>query len=350
MSEPVHKLSEPVSGLSEPVPGGAPASGHGPGQGAAGQRRIAAYGLCRDPAGRLLATRPSAGTGLPGRWRIPGGGVRQGEDPADTVVREFAEETGLVVRVVELVGVTADVGPDPRTGRSRHTDRIVYRVAVRDGTPRVERSGTTDQARYLTEPQLAGVALPPWCARLLGLPAQSQRELSPPPPAPPGPAGPAPASSAARTEPARRPRARQRFGAYGVVTDQAGRYLLTRIAPGYPGADHWHLPGGGTDFGEQPADGLLRELAEETGQHGRVGELIGVRHHHDPAALGPEGHPVDWHVVQALYRVSVDRPTIPVVVEAAGGSTAAAGWFTRAETGALPLSALAAATISACGS
>ena len=39
-------------------------------------------------------------------------------------------------------------------------------------------------------------------------------------------------------------------------TDPAGRVLLTLIAPGYPGAGRWHLPGGGTDHGEQPAAGL----------------------------------------------------------------------------------------------
>ena len=48
----------------------------------------------------------------------------------------------------------------------------------------------------------------------------------------------------------------QRFGAYGYVTDPDGRVLLTLIADGYPGAGRWHLPGGGTDFGESPTDCL----------------------------------------------------------------------------------------------
>ena len=87
-----------------------------------------------------------------------------------------------------------------------------------------------------------------------------------------------------------RPRV-QRFAAYGLVTDPAGRVLLTRIAAGYPGAGRWHLPGGGTDFGEDAGEGLLRELAEETDQRGRVDGLIGVSHRHNPAAMGPEGVP-----------------------------------------------------------
>lgn len=289
--------------------------------------------------------RSTASTGLAGWWQIPGGGVEQGEHPADAVVREFAEETGLDVEVGDPVTVEADVGADPGTGLLRHTDRIVYRVSIRGGRLRPEVAGGTDLADFLDEPQLAVATVLPWCARLLGLPV---RDLPQRPASVksgqvksgqvksvsvgPGPVG--------DTRPAADPPRGQRFGAYALVTDSAGRLLLTRVAAGYPGAGRWHLPGGGTDFGEQPAEGLLRELAEETGQRGRVGALLGVRHHHDPAALGPEGHPVNWHVVQAVYQVVVDHPTPPEVTEAAGGSTGAVGWFAPAEVGALPLTGL----------
>jgi ADP-ribose pyrophosphatase YjhB (NUDIX family) len=36
-------------------------------------------------------------------WGLPGGWVGRGEDPTDTVRREFAEETGLRVRVLHLL-------------------------------------------------------------------------------------------------------------------------------------------------------------------------------------------------------------------------------------------------------
>ncbi|MEK8109366.1 NUDIX domain-containing protein [Micromonospora sp. M12] len=111
----------------------------------------------------------------------------------------------------------------------------------------------------------------------------------------------------------------------------------------------WHLPGGGTDPGEQPAAGLLRELVEEGGQLGRVVELLGVNNLHNPAALGPEGRPLDWHGVRVIYRVLVDVPTDAVVTESVGGSTARAAWFTRAQAVELPLSDIAAAAIGQSG-
>ncbi|MEV4638196.1 NUDIX domain-containing protein [Actinoplanes sp. NPDC049548] len=285
-------------------------------------RRIGAYGLCRDTAGRALLAHNSPLSAFPGLWTLPGGGVEQGEDPDDTVVREFAEETGLQVRITGLHSVTADVFRLPHTDTWEHTDRIIYDVEIVGGDLRDEASGTTDRVAWVVPGEQP---LMPFTAGVLGLPAETSAVH-------PDPAEPA-------------VRGNQRFGAYGIVTDPDGRILLTRIANGYPGAGLWHLPGGGTDHGELPEVALARELVEETGQHGRVTGLVGTSHRHDPAAVGPEGVPVDWHVVRVLFRVSVDRPTEPVVTEDAGGSTAAAGWFDQITAGDLPLTEVAASAL-----
>lgn len=295
------------------------------------RRRIAAYGICRDED-RILLARGSPSADFPGVWQVPGGGVEHGEHPADAVVRELAEESGLAVEVAGLRAVVADVIRLPDLGAAVHTDRVIYDLVVRGGVLRDEPDGTTDRAAWLPPAELPHLPLMPFTSELLGLPVTPlpedvPHELGRRPLAPPTPGR------------------GQRFAAYGLATDRAGRVLLTLIAAGYPGAGRWHLPGGGTDHGEQPAAALLRELVEESGQLGRVTGLLDVSHRRNPSAVGPEGHPIDWHAVRAVYRVVVDRPTEPAVTEAAGGSTAQARWLAPAAARSLPLTEVAAATL-----
>ena len=131
-------------------------------------RRIGAYGLCRDATGRVLLARNSALSALPGLWTLPGGGVEQGEHPDDAVVREFAEETGLTVRVAGLHSVTADVFRLPDTDMWEHTDRIIYDVEILGGELRDEADGTTDLVDWVDPGDLP---LMPFTAAVLGLPA-----------------------------------------------------------------------------------------------------------------------------------------------------------------------------------
>lgn len=42
-----------------------------------------------------------------GFWYVPGGAVDPGEEPADAIVREMEEETGLIVEPVRIVSVTS---------------------------------------------------------------------------------------------------------------------------------------------------------------------------------------------------------------------------------------------------
>ncbi|MCG5442098.1 NUDIX domain-containing protein [Micromonospora sp. NIE79] len=317
------------------------------------RRRVGAYGLLRD-SGRVLVVRDGTEGEFPGVWRLPGGAVGHAEDPERAVVRELAGQAGLAVTVTRLLAVVADVATYPEDEVALHTDRLLFDLSAphdalsddelsqgvrpesaRPGSGSGEAgAGLIDQACWLSLAEVAQLPLTPFTAEALGLPvtplppgARRSRDLFPPP----------------------HPDRRLRFGAYGLVTDPAGRILLTRIAEGYPGAGLWHLPGGGTDHGEQPATGLLRELVEEGGQVGRVVELLGVNNLHNPAAMGPEGRPLDWHGVRVIYRVLVDVPTDAVVTETAGGSTARAGWFTGAEAADLPLSDIAAEAIGQSG-
>ncbi|MGR6322080.1 NUDIX domain-containing protein [Micromonospora soli] len=291
------------------------------------RRRIGAYGVLRDEHGRVLLVRGSAVADFPGVWQLPGGGLEHAEHPERAVVREFAEETGLTVRAAGLRAAVADVTRYADLGVALHTDRIVFDVVATGGTLRDGPDNTTDLARWCALDEAPTLPLLPFTAEVLGLAVDPlpesavRRAREPFPPLP--------------TD------RRQRFAAYGLVTDPADRVLLTMIADGYPGAGQWHLPGGGTDHGEQPAAGLLRELVEEAGQLGRVVDLLAVDNLHNPAALGPEGRPLDWHGVRVIYRVRVDAPTDAVVTELAGGSTARAAWFAPEQVGVLRMTDVA---------
>ncbi len=57
-----------------------------------------------------------------------------------------------------------------------------------------------------------------------------------------------------------------------IVDD--GRLLLAHWSEG--GGRGWSLPGGGVEFGEDPADAAVREALEETGYDIRLDGLLGV--------------------------------------------------------------------------
>jgi len=114
-----------------------------------GTTRVSAYGLLlRDE--KLLLCRLSERVGMnPGSWTLPGGGLDFGEDPEVAVVREFKEETGLIVEVNDLVSVNSLC--DSMPGWSpMHSIRIIYRVKYLSGDLQYETDGSTDLCAWHT--------------------------------------------------------------------------------------------------------------------------------------------------------------------------------------------------------
>ena len=126
-----------------------------------------------------------------------------------------------------------------------------------------------------------------------------------------------------------------RVSAYSLATDVDSRVLLVRIAPGYPNVGRWTLPGGGLEFGEDAADGALRELTEETGLSGRITTLALV--HSLIGVARPELGFGEWHGIQIVYRVEITGGELR---DEQDESTDAAAWLTRDEIGDLTVSDL----------
>ncbi len=119
----------------------------------------------------------------------------------------------------------------------------------------------------------------------------------------------------------------QRIAAYNVCLDDEARLLVCRLSGITERPGSWTLPGGGVEFGEHPEAAALRELLEETGYTGRVGELLAV----DSITRD------DYHSVRVVYRTEITGGTLTHEQEQ---STDMAAWCTRAELAGLPLVAM----------
>jgi 8-oxo-dGTP pyrophosphatase MutT (NUDIX family) len=112
-----------------------------------------------------------------------------------------------------------------------------------------------------------------------------------------------------------------RLAAYGLIRREDGRILACRVAPGYPGAGWWTLPGGGLDFGETPEAGAIREVEEETGLRARI---TGVPTIHSDTGIWPRDREIRYHQVRFVYPMEVVGGAERFEVD---GSTDTFGWF-----------------------
>lgn len=117
---------------------------------------------------------------------------------------------------------------------------------------------------------------------------------------------------------------RQRIGAYAVVTSPRG--LLGTINSSLTGTPRtWALPGGGVNPGESPAEAVIREVFEETGQEVQLGRLLTLESDHW-IGRSVNGTLEDFHALRVIYSAYCVNPT-DAVVHDRGGSTASADWI-----------------------
>jgi 8-oxo-dGTP diphosphatase len=121
-------------------------------------------------AGRALLIRRGSEP-LKGEWSIPGGTLEVGETLVEGVERELREETGLEVRVLDLLEVFERIFPE-RSGSSDRAGQPQYHFVILDylceavqGTPRPG-SDVTDIA-LVREDELDRYQLTPAATRVL---------------------------------------------------------------------------------------------------------------------------------------------------------------------------------------
>lgn len=109
---------------------------------------------------------------LRGQWSIPGGTLELGESLEDGVARELLEETGLEVRVLDLIEVFDRIFTEPDAGGGGTPQRPKFHYVIVDylcerisGEPRPG-SDVTDVA-FATEDELTKFQLTPTATRVL---------------------------------------------------------------------------------------------------------------------------------------------------------------------------------------
>jgi 8-oxo-dGTP diphosphatase len=113
-----------------------------------------------------------------GEWSIPGGLLEVGESLSEAVMRELHEETGLAVRVLDLIEALDRILPEPGVSSlagaaaSPPREKPRYHYVILDylcepvgGEPRA--GGDITEVAFIAEDELPGFALTPAVIRVV---------------------------------------------------------------------------------------------------------------------------------------------------------------------------------------
>jgi|SRR5579864_627524 len=109
-----------------------------------------------------------------GEWSIPGGLVELGETVRQGAEREALEETSLVVRATELLGVFERLVPDDQKRIRFHYVLVDFLCEVVSGELRA--SGDAAEARWFQPDELSGLPLPEDTAAVVRIAVEKARQ------------------------------------------------------------------------------------------------------------------------------------------------------------------------------
>jgi len=117
------------------------------------QFNVAAFVVIFDKKGRILLSH-RRDLDL---WNLPGGGVESGELPIETAVRETREETGLKVKIKELIGVY---------GKSKR-DEVVFLFRGRIKGGELKKTSEADKHKFFKINKIPENTIPKHKERIL---------------------------------------------------------------------------------------------------------------------------------------------------------------------------------------
>jgi 8-oxo-dGTP pyrophosphatase MutT (NUDIX family) len=111
-------------------------------------------------------------------WSTPGGAIEPDESPADAIVRETWEETGLLVMPTALIGVFGGPNFVVRYANGDETQYVmtVYKCSQVSGQL-TDSSDEITTSRFVSEAEFRTLAIAPWTREVL--PACYSRALKP---------------------------------------------------------------------------------------------------------------------------------------------------------------------------
>lgn len=232
-----------------------------------GKRRIFHVGsiaAVRDKAGHVLVMRRADN----GEWDFPGGAMELGETLTDALAREVAEETGLLVEPVRLVGIYTSTEHNYTypNGDQVQGWGAFFECRIVGGSLQAQDGEALDLAFVPPQDLSFGfTVLHRMKADLLA--AREEATFAPPRPV---------RNPTAEYYALLRPHIGHEPillpGTAACIFDKQGHILLQKRSD----CGLWGLPGGAQDLGESAAQTIIREVHEETGLHVAPVRLVGI--------------------------------------------------------------------------